>query len=35
MFFETWLDKNKRTDYEMRESSKESWMTKTKAMNDK
>ncbi len=35
MFFEAWLDKNKRLDWGLRDSEDEAWIKKMKKMSDK
>lgn len=35
MFFEAWLDKNKRNDWALRDSDEESWIKRCKKMSDK
>jgi hypothetical protein len=35
MFFETWLDKNKRGDYALRDNKDNLWITQMKQKNDK
>ena len=35
MFFEAWLDKNKRNDWSIRDSDEKSWIKRCKEMTDK